>query len=207
MNTLLEIVVLVLLLIYLQVFITCFCNYFNIDTKVTREDWLNFFRGLWDFFGGAYRRYVKRANENAQKQRRLDEIENFRNEWYLTFAWLLLQAIIATKELTGLVVPNDLFGLLVSRPVTVGKNGVFYLRFRGWNKPGYYMSVKQIQAQLNVELQGLCERNNIPLVQVADVRRCENNRILFALAFAYDIRAAKQAAQNTANITQEGKEK
>ena len=88
---------LVLLLIFLQVFITCFCNYFNIDAKVTREDWLNFFRGLRDFFGGAYRRYVKRANENAQKQRRLDEIENFRNEWYLTFAWLLLQAIIATR--------------------------------------------------------------------------------------------------------------
>lgn len=146
----------------------------------------------------AYREYVAKANAEARARARRAKREDFCNNWLRLFMFLLHEAISATAAVNGLVVPVIADRLLVRNPVRVNRNGVPFLVYASWDKPGYSVPAKQIQAQLNVELGRICAYNNLQQVKVVSVRRSGNRRVWFAMALADDIRAAKQAAAQQA---------
>lgn len=154
--------------------------------------------GLSDLVGraaAAFHQQLENANAQAREQARLNAAANFCANWLNVFLWLLWEAIKATADLTGLVVPHFPDGLVVVHPVRVSKDGVPCIVASAWAKPGYAVPTKQIQAQLNAELSRLCALHGIPKIVVVAVRRYGNGRVMFGLAFAADVQAAKEAAR------------
>lgn len=143
----------------------------------------------------AYHQRLENANAQAREQARLNAVQIFVATWLRIFAWLLWEAIKATADLTGLVVPIDPDGLLVDQPFREHKSGVPCFVFAGWAKPGSDMPVKQIKAQLNAELRRLCSLHGIPQILVVKIHRYENRRVCFVMAFAADVRAANRAIE------------
>lgn len=146
----------------------------------------------------AYREYVRKANDKARAQALYIKAVRYYNAWIGTFKFLLCEAIRATAAVNGLVVPVDPDRLMVSNPMRVNAFGIPFLAYGSWDRPGYNVPVKEIQAQLNTEFDRICTYNGLPQIRVAKVCRCENRRVLFAVALAADIRASKQAAQKAA---------